>query len=159
MSNPVVELISQDIQTAINAITTGNGFNQTLVCVRPTRTGFEGNTTPEDGKVVLIQEDPDENEELSSQGNVSMKAWNQQYLLVAFVIASDKATTPIDTRINQVRADIEKKLMEDDQRSTLAINTEMKGSAKFDEGAKMSGIAILIEVMYRTRENDPYTKA
>ena len=159
MTTPIIEHIAADIKTAINAITVAAGFNQTLTGVRPTRVGFEGGPPPKDLEVFIIQDDPDEDEDLSGAGYVSLLAWRQPFLLQAFVISSDDATASIDTRINQVRSDIEQKLMEDISRGGYAIDTQVKAPIKFNDGPAFSGIVVMIEVIYRTRENDPYTAA
>ncbi len=153
---PVLELIAQDIQAKINAITEVGGWEQTLVAVRPTRMGFEGNAMPEDLNVLVVQDDPDEDEEHSAEGNVCSKAWIQPFLLIAFVIASDSSEVAIDTRINSVQADIQKKLMEDITRDGLAFDTRIRGSARFNESPNFTGVVVRADVFYRTRENDPY---
>lgn len=155
----VVEQIAENLQATINAITLANGWHQDLVAVRPTRIGFEADAAPEDGKVVIIQQDPEADEELSAEGNVAMQAWLQPFALVAFVIASDADTTAIDTRLNQVRADIEQKLQQDPGRSGLAIDTVPMGSIHFSEGPGVTGIVVVVGVRYRTRRNDPYQNA
>lgn len=159
MSTPIVEQIAADIQVSVNGVTLLNGFNQDLEAVRPTRVGFEDDSAPQDCRVVIIQEDPDEDEANSAEGNVGMKAWIQPFALVAFVISSDTVTTPIDTRINQVRADIEKKLMEDPNRDGLAIDTRIRSSGRFSEGPGATGIVVMVDVLYRTPVDDPYRNA
>jgi len=157
MSDPVVELIAVDIQEAVDAITVANGFNQDLSCVRPTRLGFEGDAAPVNGKVVLVSEDPDEDEENSGEGNAAIKAWTQPFVLIAFIIASDTSDTAIDTAINRARSDIEKKLMEDPTRGGNAWDTRIRAPARFNEGPGATGIIVMVDVLYRTREGDPYT--
>jgi len=77
---------------------------------------------------------------------------------MALVIDSDSVGTSIDTRINQVRADLLKKLAADCSRGGYAIDTIPAGSEKFDDGEGFTGIAVAIDVLYRTKENDPYTR-
>lgn len=153
MSEPIIEKITQDIESAINAITTTNGYNQNLTAVRPKRIDFLS-TTWADGTVIIIQ---GTNEKLQS-GYINR--WRQNYSLMAIVRKSDTVTTSIDAYENQVRSDIEKKLMSDIRRGTNAENTECLGAIPFvtDDGAN-SGINIDISVDYRTKEDDPYTAA
>ena len=152
MSTPVIESIAENIKTAINEITTEAGFNQTLSAVRPKRTDFLAESW--DDLTVLIEQG--QCEELS--GGMNYKMWRQHFVLMAIVIDSDIATDSIDTRENQVRADIEKKFAVDINRGNLAINTDFHGAIPFkaEDGAN-SGIAIEISVDYRTLETDPYT--
>ena len=45
MAVPIIENIAVNIEAAINAITTGNGFEQTLVAVRPTKVDWLSDTS------------------------------------------------------------------------------------------------------------------
>lgn len=153
MTIPIIENIAVDIEAAINAITTAAGFNQDLVAVRPRRTDF-GDITPENGKVLIYQGDPEESE---SEGLMT-EDWTQPFALMAIVLDSDGASTSIDTRLNQVAADIQKKVREDRTRGGNAYDTLLKPTAKFDDGRGFSGITVVIEVKYRVQQSDPYTK-
>ena len=148
MSYPVIEYIAEDIEAAINAITRANGFNQDLVAVRPRRNDFS-DIAPVDGTVLIWQDDETEPEEQL----YSTQSWVQPFCLQVIVLDSDTAVSSIDTRLNQVRADIHKKLREDITRGGYAYETEIAPSIKFDEG-----IAVFVNVHYRTKENDPYQK-
>ena len=159
MSTPVVESIAEDIQDAVDAITIAAGFNQDLTAKRPIRLGLEGLAAEVDGTVVILQEEPAEDEEISSQGNPPARGWRQPFWLAAYVIASDAVTTPIDTRLNQVRSDIEKKLRADPTRGGYAIDTLIRAPIFFNEDEGCSGIVVVIEVRYRTSEDDPCVQA
>lgn len=156
MTTPILETISEDIKTAINAITVANGYNQTLIGYRPKREDYK-DVMAEDLKVLIIQGDEDEIENTVSI--CGGKEWAQPYILMALVIDSDSATASIDTRINQVRADIQKKLMIDPSRGGNAIDTILLPSAKIPENDKnWTGIMVNIIVRYRVKISDPYTK-
>ena len=159
MSTPIVEQIAANIETATNQITVAAGFNENLTCIRPNRLGYEGSATPADGKVVLRLADRRRDDENSIPGNPPAVCWWQMYALVAFVIAADDATTAIDIRNQQVAADLEKKLLTDPTRGGLAIDTVCRGAYTFDDGPAFSGITVMVECQYRTRENDPYIQA
>jgi len=153
MSTPIIEYIAENIKDSIDLITTDNEFNQTLTAVRPKRRDFQDASW--DDLTVLINQGPSAELESASM----TKEWAQQFLLMAIVVDSDDATDPIDTRLNQVRADIEKKLTEDLTRGGYAIDTEINESTPFiDDETALSGVAVLITVHYRTKDNDPYTK-
>lgn len=153
MTNPIVELIAQDIEARINEITTGNGFNQNLVALRPMRVDFK-DVAPTNGYVLIKQADEEEPED---QAHMT-KEWEQPFVLMAIVLQSDTASTSIDQKLNQVRADIQKKLTEDTTRGGNAIDTVILPSAEFDDGEGFTGIAVRVVVRYRVKINDPYTK-
>ncbi len=156
MADPVIEDIAVEIEAAINAITTVNGFNQDLNATRPTRLGFENGEGQKDLTVLIVQEDPDEDEESSTEGNPPAKAWVQPFWCIAYVIDSDNATTAIDTRKNRVRSDIEKKLREDPTRDQNAWDTRIRAPESFNLGPGATGIIVIVDVLYKTSEDDPF---
>lgn len=154
MSTPIKEYIALNVETAINAVTTENEFNQDLTAVRHKKNDFS-DIIPENGKVLMWQDDAERPEE----EGIGTQQWILPFTLMAFVIDSDEAATSIDTRLNQVEADIQKKMREDITRGGYAFETEILPSAKFDDGKGFTGIAVNIAVHYRTNEDDPYTGA
>jgi hypothetical protein len=80
------------------------------------------------------------------------------YALMAIVLDGDDVTTTIDTRLNQVEADIQKKIREDPKRGNNAIDTILLPSVEFYDGKKFTGISVNIAVKYRVLEDNPYTK-
>jgi len=156
MATPIIELISENIKTAINEITTANGYNQTLAGYRSKRIDFS-DFRPENHKVLIVQADEDDADQVVQDGVA--KEWAQPYMLLAIVVDSDAATTSIDTRINQVRADIQKKLMVDPTRGGYAIDTVLLPGEKIPENdLGYSGIVVNIVVNYRVKIEDPYTQ-
>jgi len=152
MSTPIVEQIAVSIAADINAITTANGYNQDLVAVRPKKVDFE---TPWDDLTVLISQDAAEKD---GQMTNHCQQWRQTFFATAIVIDSDNAETSIDTRLNQVAADIQKKLMVDDSRGGKAIDTIIMGAVPFNDDDGLTGINVVFDVQYRTSVYDPYTQ-
>lgn len=157
--NPIIEQIILDVVSTIDGITTGNGYEQNLDAVRPTRQDLDDESPGTDGQVVVTFSDPEMNDEHSAAGNPPRQGWTVQLTLIAYVIPGDASTTPLDTLINRVRADIEKALQVDHTRGGLAINTKPAGSQKFVAGVATSGVAVFADVDYRTSLADPYTQA
>ena len=154
MSVPVVENIAVNIEAAVNAITVANGFNQTLTALRPLRRDFEA--TPRNDGVVLIKQ---LDEDLAGEQPVPAMDYLQEFALVAYVTDSDAAATSIDTRLNQVKADLVKKLCEDRTRGGYALDTIIRPAAEFNEGPGRTGVVVRVEVHDRTDQDDPYTRA
>ena len=154
MSTPIIELIAENIRTSVSGITVAAGYNQTLTGIRPKRANFMAECW-KDLDVIIVQG-------VVSKLTTAMgyTTWRQMFSLMAIVINSDDETDSIDTRCNQVRSDIEKKVMADIRRNSLALDTECLGGEPFitDDGT-MSGISIEISVDYRTKEDDPYSAA
>ena len=153
MSTPIIETIALKLVDLINAITIANGFNQDLTAVRPKRIHLEGDLN-KDNTVIIEQEDATV-EQLSE--DVTM--WRQGFTLQALVIDSDAATAAIDTRLNQVAADILKKLFGGTnwQLESNACGIDLRGTEKFIADPQMAGIAVNIDILYRVKTDDPYT--
>lgn len=157
MSDPIKELIAVNILADINAITTGNGYNQTLVGLRSRRNDFT-DIAPEDLKVLVYQADEENGDDLMEATVVSEMV--QPFVLLALVIDSDDATDSIDTRINRVDCDIKKKLMVDASRGGYAIDTKILPSKKIPANSLgFTGVMVNIAVTYRTTKDDPYTQS
>lgn len=157
MSTPIVELIAVAIETAINAITTGNGFNQDLVAVRGNR--IDLGDVGDDLSCIVIQ---DPNPRLAPdtlQDNEHAITWIQPFAVQAIVIDSDDSEAAIGTRLNTVRSDIEKKIFTDPTISGTCWNTAPLDPEYIIEGPANSGVIVNFEVMYRVKLNDPFTKA
>ena len=154
MSVPRIEYIALNIETAINEINVANNFNQNLSAVRPKRNDYKLEA-PVDGKVLVWQDDEEKNEEAA----IGTQDWRQPFTLEAIVLDSDEATESIDTRLNKVCCDIQKKLLEDVTRGGYAYDTIIMPSMKFDDGEGFSGIAVEVVVCYRTSYTDPYSAA
>jgi len=160
-SQPIVELIAENLFDTLEAATTidAAGDSASLLPVRPTRMNWEGHVSVVDLRVVLVQLDPEEDEDPTLAHNASdMRAWVQPFALVVYILDSDKATTPIDRRINTVEADIAKALMAAPTRGGYAVDTIVQPSERFLDDAGASGITIVVNVPYRTDLTDPYTK-
>jgi hypothetical protein len=148
---PKIEYIAENILATINAITVENGFNQTLVAMRPKRNDWR-DVIPEDNKVLIVQE---AEEIILTQ--VGQQRRQHAFIIEALVIDSDAATDSIDTRRNKVRCDIEKKLKEDYKRGGYALDTDIESSTMFDTGEGFSGVAIRVIVECELPYGNPYS--
>lgn len=152
MSTPIVEQIAVKLVALVNAITVANGFNQTLVAVRPKRIHLEGDIN-DDLNVIIEQEDA-----AIEEDSTTHVIWRQGFTLQALVIDSDDATAAIDTRLNTVRSDIEKKLMESENWKLDGLGMVLlKSAEKFIADPQMAGIAVNIDVLYETNKSNPYS--
>lgn len=155
MSTPIIEQIAVKLEEAINAITQANGFNYDLTAVRPKRIHLEGDINT-DGTVIIEQESA-----AREQMTGDTITWLQAFTLQALVIDSDTTTEAIDTRLNKIRADIEKQLTSSTYQTCggLAEGLLLKAPEKFIADPQMSGIAVNFDVLYTTSYDDPYTQA
>jgi len=153
MSVPIIEQIAVKIVDYVKEITVANGFNETLTAIRPKRLHLESDTNRD--KLVVIQQ---EEEAAVEEESTSTIIWLQPFAIQAIVLDSDDATDPIDTRLNIIRSDIEKKLMSDDCRELEGMGTIfLDGATKFLDDAANSGISVDVIVRYEVLTNDPCT--
>lgn len=148
MTLPILELIAQDLLTALQGVQRDQGYNTNL---KPERVS----TQPEvvaDGKCVIIQGQP-----TVEDGPQQKQTWRQPFVLKCYVVESDSPGNEYspDTRINLIRADVEKAVRADQGRGGFAVNTIIQAPTLY-EAAGVSGIDINIDVIYRTQINDPY---
>jgi hypothetical protein len=149
MPTPIIEQIAAEIKTTLDGLATSGG---NLDAIRPSKVDLLSGW----GDLTCLV---NQAEAARLDGATMTAAWMQSFLLVAIVIDSDKVDTSIDTRLNTVRADIEKQLMVDLTRGGLAKNTTVEEATPFEgEPGEATGIAIKITVHYATADNDPYTK-
>jgi len=158
MATPIVEQITQEIKDRLAEITVANGFNYDLVAARPNRQELSGDYVPKDKTSVLITRGKVEDKNYSSAGNPRRICWNQEYAIDTFGFEDDEETETVETRLQKMAADVEMKLLEDAQRATLAIKTEVTLST-IDVNTKWSDVVVMVNVWYRVREGDPYTSA
>lgn len=151
MSTPVVENIAAFLESAVNEITTDNGFNYTLSAIRTKRFFLEDETF-NDLEVYILQGKTDLTGKVL--GKTAPRTTKQEYLLWAVCLQSDTSEDAIDTKINKVKADIHKKLCEDLTCSGYAKFLDITSVEPTD--VPETGILITIEVTYSTQWADPY---
>ena len=153
MSTPIIEQIAVKIAALVDAVTVAAGYNQTLTAVRPKRIHLEGDINT-DGTVIVEAEDA-----VIEQDSNTHIIWRQGFTLQALVIDSDDATAALDTRLNQVRSDIEKKLMAGDNWQLDGLGEILlKSAIKFIADPEVAGIAVNIDVLYEVNKADPYSQ-
>jgi hypothetical protein len=153
MATPIVEHIAAEIADLIDAITVAAGFHQDLTAIRPKRLHLESDVNA-DGNVVIEQLDAD----IEAESTTTI-IWRQGFTIQALVIDSDEATAAIDTRLNQVRSDIEKQLMSGGNCNLGGYGRLMLTSAeRFIPDPQTAVIAVNVDVLYEVQIDDPYTQ-
>jgi len=154
MTTPIIEDIAANLLTTINGVTTGNGYNQTVVVKRPSRVDYDSEAAADDLEGLLYQTSQ---EILTSAMN--RYTWRQGFDIVVFALNDYGSATTIDTRLNQIAADVSKALRVDITRGGNAYQTDI-GAVAFavaDDGS-ISAVVLEITVDYRVLNSDPYTK-
>ncbi len=154
MPVPIIENIAANILTTINGVTTGNGYNQTITAKRPSRVDYDSEAAADDLEGVIYQ---GKRERLTSP--LTMQTWRQPFAIVVYALNDDGSETTIDTRLNQICADMEKALRVDVTRGDNAYQTDI-GEPEFmvaDDGS-ISAVVLPITVDYRVLKSDPFTK-
>lgn len=154
---PIVEQIARKILSRLEAVTTGNGYNQTFSAERPLRKGVQNLlgfrafvTQAAEARMVAIE-----------QGNPGTVTWQQDYYVTILIAPPDDDTTPVDTVSNLAAADAETAITDSgsdewSQFGGLALYAEQTGRDIVNDGNE-SNVRLTYSVTYRTPENDPYT--
>lgn len=154
MATPIIEDIAANLLTTINGVTTGNGFNQTIVCKRPGRVDYDTEAAGDDLEDLVYQTSRER-----IDGPFNLYSWRQGFDIVVFALNDDGSSTTIDTRLNQIAEDISKAVRVDITRGDNAIQTDISQVAfgEVDDGS-ISVVAIEVMIDYRVLKSDPFTK-
>lgn len=152
MTKPVIENIADNVLDTINGITIANGYNYNLSAVRKRRIDFEDEAW-DDLSCLILQTKVNE-----LDSGYSTKEWEQFFEVFVFAQDPDDSDISIDTKLNQIRSDIEKAIMTDTTRGGFAIDTMIHG-AVFDDDNGYSAVAVSFSVHYRVNELNPYTQS
>lgn len=164
MATSVVELIALEIVRRLEQITTDNGYTFS-VCdvVRPDRLGKE--FSPEDKMVIVKQGDSMRNNELSFAGNPPAIAYDVSFEIECFVRSSDFDPDEYHADQNERGSQIIKAL-KDEATDTGAWHNFEGNAVLADIGdvkqfntseSDHNGVTVMLNIIYRTSENDPYT--
>ena len=155
MATSILEQISANVLTTVASVTIANGYEQTVTAERRQQRYAETAQPIRDKNVVIYQDVPVLDEGVP-QGHIG---WYQPYWLECYVLEDEGSGTAVDTRVNSIRADVEKALLVDRHRGTLAVDTDIEAPAAIeDENGATLGVAVRAVVRYRTLESDPYTQ-
>ena len=152
MPVPVSELISRHILTTVATVTVANGYSYNLTVQRHAKSGDKRTHL----NTIIVQDDPRE----GTDGQVyNTREWVLPFVVGCYIVPLETDTTPIDTYVNIIAADIEKALMVDRYRGGNAMDTTIRASHTISEGLEYDCIVVNVEVSYRTSELDPYVNA
>jgi hypothetical protein len=159
MATPISEQIAVVVKSRLEAITTGNGYETTQSgVIRPKRIET---TQPKDYQITIAQGDKTPNEALSHPGNPPAICWDFPFTISGILRQSETDTTAQDTLKNTFEADVIKSLTSVSNWHTmggLAINSTISNVEDyFDAEAEAGAFRVVLTVMYRVSENDPYT--
>lgn len=153
MADEVSEQIAQSIYTALQTVTTGNGYTLTVVAVRPTGRDLY---TPQDKLAVLQQDDPTRNDEWSVSGNPVADAWDLVYTIDVWRAVDETSTVAMDKLLSNAWADVIKAIMADETHGGIALMTAPQPRVTtYYEGGAFEGVRCELSVTYRTDQNDP----
>lgn len=159
IARPISEQIAQALFERLEYLVAGySAYTPVSEVIRPTRLG---GFTPKHLQIVLTQEAPERNEELSCPGNPPSVAWNQRFNIRCHVMPSERDPTPVDEIINTMAADVQQVVSDATDWHTfgsLALNAEWQTHENIDGDGSYDGVNVPIVITYRTDENNPYVK-
>lgn len=145
------ERVAIAVETRLKGVRRAAGFNTDLR-VNRFKMGQDESIADYDA---AIYEGDDTFQSDTAQGYFT---YDKQFAVVFWVRESRESGTPPDQRINTIRADIVKAIMQDPQFGGLALDTFMQGFRRADPDHGIYGGLIEFDVRYRVREDDPYSQ-
>ena len=103
MSEPIIEQIAVWLKDALSDITRANGYQQDLDVRRPEDLWLDKESI-HDGTTIIVQSHAEGNRSTSHQH------WDQIFESHTYFIPEKNASLSMDTRINRVAADIQKRI-------------------------------------------------
>jgi hypothetical protein len=158
----ILEQITLDIVATLQSVTVLNGYQNDLSVRRAMQREPVGGYP--DRTAVVIQGQPTNDADATE----TVTGWIQPYTIDCYVVEAENSGVSRDTRINSIRADVEKALTlakASQQRSglsgkPLAIDTKLDDPELFLDGeGNYAGVGVQVNVQYWTALNDPYTSA
>ena len=155
---PVVSSISNEIFARLQTLVTGTAGPYAFAdVVRPTKLATY---TPQNGLIILTRGEVSRLTALDCPGNPPAVAIQQTFLLRVHIAPSEHDTTPVDLYEDIVEAEIHNALTNVTDWHTFggnAINAAIQATVTVTSDGGYDGIAIPLQVIYRTVEGDPYT--
>jgi hypothetical protein len=152
MSTPIIETVSTKLLALINAVTTGNGYNETIQVKRQSRKDIADFVIQNANGFMIAG-----SRRLSDSQGSGKVTYEQSFMLMVFLINDDAASTPIDTRLNQVSSDVEKAILADPNLTGSAIWSDIESVEYMDDGeGTITFFEMIINVRYRTTRGNPY---
>lgn len=166
MSEPVIELIAEELETRLATVTEGNGYHQTLTVVRPSRRGIDS----EKNNLAVITQDAIEVDEDIAEGGIcnSFQQWKLTFGIELLSRQSDTDDTPVEKLINRLWADCIQAITRKDESDEAtwhtfgdnALNAWIRAPEQraWDAANATASLKFSVQVQFRTAENDPYTR-
>jgi len=151
---PVAEQIGAFLERAIAGITVASGYNYTLTATRAKRFLLTDQPLADLAAYILQGGSEQDKAPVNPATGREPRVVRQKYFIWIVILQSDDAAECIDTKLNQVCADVIKKLCEDPRCGNYAKFLDIVATEATD--VPETGILITIEVLYAVQWADPY---
>jgi len=160
MALSILEQIIALIVTAIEGVTTGNGYQVDVTGVyRPSTLGGQDRDSPGSYDVQLARGVLVRNEEIDLLGNPPRQGWTVPVEIDCLYRPSSSNTDPIERELDTFWSEVSKAVMTDIQWGGLAIDSELGAPNDWidmDDGT--CGKTGVLNVHYRVQETNPYAQ-
>lgn len=161
MATAVVEQIAAKVKSRLALISTSSGYENTVQgVIRPKRLE---DTEPLPYQLRVTQEDTTRNDTFSTHGNPPSQAWETEFRIAGILRPTEDSAIAADTFRNQFWGDVQKALTTPtsgdwsqwDGLAVISTLSTVEPYTGVDGGD--SGFSLMLTVIYRTPENDPFT--
>lgn len=150
-STCVAERVAQALKAQLDKVVAAGHLAEVA---RPRRAGLP--SSPGHRSAVLLADDPVK----QAEGAHGYTTWRQQFVVVCYARPADAATTAIETTLNEMRARVEARLVEDITLGGVALDLTVEDPVTFDDevAEAYAAVAVVCEALYRHLETDPYSQ-
>lgn len=162
-ARPISERIASALFDRLRLLSAGYSDQLAFTnVVRPLRNEV---ATPQHLQIVLTQDAPQINAELSCPGNPPATCYELLFHINCRVMPSENDTTPVDEYINTMAAEVvrvvcDETMIEDSSQwhtfGDIAVNAEWQAHENIDGDGSYDGVDVPILVTYRVSENNPF---
>lgn len=155
ITKPVPERIADVIEARLQKIVAGGSiYVAGYEVVRPTR---NGNFTPQDNQLILVQDEIEMVSDLMCPGNPPATAYRVTYNIYAHSLVSETEETPGDYFSNYLMAEIKKAIVDAPawyHMDGLAIDSQFGSPALISNDGGVDGVNVPVTVTFRVTEGD-----
>ena len=150
---PQIEQIARAIESRLQSVVSSVECNGSRInVIRPARIQWK-QFDVEHLLVMLVQDAETYIEDRPQR----LAERQQDFSIVMFAVPQDDDLTPVETILNQLRADIIQRVMDDPQFDGLAVDSWFPQAVNFQPAEnEYEGMILTLTVQYRTRLNDEY---
>ena len=153
MANTILEQIAQKIKTELLELKTAGTVADVI---RPVRYGKAPSFVH---NLLILEQGPERVDEEVTNPSFGLLYRVQRFRVICCVSLAETSSDAVDTHINNMVGNVQKKLLENRTWTGLAADTILLPVVLFPSSATIDGAWVDVDVHYRVAENNPFAQA